>query len=58
MNKHRPEKRDASLDPDRGYHAGQRDALGHALNAVQQALTVEQARRAIKTLLADVKVRQ
>ncbi|WP_321799749.1 hypothetical protein [Burkholderia sp. BCC1988] len=41
---------------ERRYHAGQLDALGRALNAAQQAQSLEQARRSIKSLLADLKV--
>jgi hypothetical protein len=55
MTKARPDKHDATHGSDRIYASGQRDALGRALNAVQQAMSLEQARRAIKALLANVK---
>lgn len=58
MNKRHPGKIApvAQFDAERHYHAGQRHALGCALNAVQQAPSLEQARRSIKSMLADLKV--
>ncbi|WP_155675267.1 hypothetical protein [Burkholderia territorii] len=56
MNK-RPKAPPADqLHAERRYHAGQLDALGQALNAAQQAQSLDHARRSIKSLLANLKV--
>ncbi len=39
----------------RGYQHGQRDALGLAVQAVQQAPNLAAARREVKTLLSHAK---